>query len=167
MNRTLLLLSLLATFLVFSACKKDEDPTPETISGTYTLTSIVPSEGLDPEVDGVFGDMELMDNINCSSKLILDDADGAIYQYARISQSIIPVTVGTIDYTPMTCFGDTGDYSYTLIDGSLTISGGGGTTIFTVNSATELEFSMTDRFPVDENGVVKEKQISLTYTYTK
>lgn len=170
MNRNFPLLVLFVSLLVFSACKKEKDPTPETVSGTYTLTSIVPSKALDPEADGTFGDTELIDNITCPSKLIIDDTNGATYQFVNLNQSFTPNPMNN-DYYALDCQGDTYPYTYTLTDNSLTmtIDQGSEIIIFSVISATELhyEFSTVQEFPVEENGSVVSKEISLTYKFTK
>ncbi len=172
MYRNYLFLALLSTLLIISCKKKDGDTDPDvdTVSGTYTLTSVVSSEGLDPEEDGVFGDTELIDNISCPSRLILDETNGATFEYITITQNHYndPTGQNPMSYSPMVCANDTYTSTYSLTDNSVTVQSGGAqpTIIFNVISKSELELIETKNFPVQQNGTIVSKQLSITKKYT-
>ncbi len=168
MNSKLILLAIFACLVIFSCKEKNADPLPDTVSGSYTLSSVVSNKGLDPEQDGTFGDTELFDNLPCLSEIVIDETNEVTFRKLDLFQSVTKDQGGAvISYGELMCVSFSTIYASTLTNNSLTLTAQTGTKVLNVISNSELEYITTEDFPVEENGIVEQVQVQLTLKYTK
>ncbi|MBU2922338.1 hypothetical protein KO504_13375 [Winogradskyella psychrotolerans] len=121
-NKYILLLAVVFSF----SCSSDDDNSNDgglSVSGTYTLDSLVPSSTIDADANGTFTTEDIIDLINCDFKIVLTDNtitinmdDFSVYQPATVSSGPEGVE---LDLELVECQSYTESGTYTVEDGSL------------------------------------------------
>lgn len=165
---------MLLTLLVFS-CKKDEEATPENVSGTYTMTSITTDIPVDANGNGMFDDMELIDDVPCISRLIIDATNSFTWEYpSEVQQSILQWGNSggvsyPVEYSGVYCNAISTMGNYTLTDNSLVLSldFASLTEIINVINTNELHYVVNATFVVENNSALEAQSVTVTMKYTK
>lgn len=164
----LLLLSTILIGITFYSCSSDDDnPSDNTPSyvGTYNLTSITSNEELDPDVTGNFDDTELIDDIACTSIMILNSDNSFSWDFLGLSQ--ILNTIGTITYNQIECAtftGGTGDYQVNNNGISFVFDSSISNTNALINEDS-VTVTIIENLVVNNNGTIQSQDVQLTLTY--
>ncbi|NQX85984.1 MAG: hypothetical protein HRT67_08765 [Flavobacteriaceae bacterium] len=87
MKKLNLLFTILIGLLILSCSSDDDNNSSEepTFVGTYSLTSILSSSELDPDVTGNFNDTEIIDNVSCNSIMIINSDNSFSWDFIALS----------------------------------------------------------------------------------
>jgi len=170
MKKLNLLFAILIGLSILSCSKDDGDPplNENNHVGTYTLKSVVSNTELDPEVTGTFDETALLDNIDCSSLLILKEDNSFSWDYLSLSQ-IVNNIMYVVTYTEMECSTfNSGAGQYEITNGgiSFVFDSSVSNTNATIDGDVII-VTLTEELATDEGGIIELRNVQLTLTYEK
>lgn len=134
---------------------------------TYTLTSILSSFPLDPNVSGTFDDDELIDNIDCVSFISLNADNTFSWGFLSLNQFSTSFLGLISSYGPITCS------IPSEISGQFEISNGelsfdapilGSNVLIDENS---IEVEIREELIIEQNDIKRKEIVNLTLIYEK
>ena len=78
----------IGSLILSCSSNEDEFNSSGSIVGVYNLVSIESNNALDPDVTKEFNDTEIVDNIECSSTMILDSNGLITWDYLNLVQTL-------------------------------------------------------------------------------
>tara|TARA_R110002049_G_scaffold223573_5_gene395231 strand:+ start:995 stop:1531 length:537 start_codon:yes stop_codon:yes gene_type:complete len=156
-------------FILFSGCSKDDDSTDNTPNhfGTYTLTSISSNFLLDSNADGEFNDDQLIDNLSCSSSIVLNADNSFTWDVLNIRQDSSGFIVIS-SYEPIRCFiteNITGQF--VVDDIEITFDSSAINNVTTSINETSIEILIRPELIISEGILPQKEQVNLTLTYER
>ncbi|QCW98938.1 hypothetical protein FGM00_01955 [Aggregatimonas sangjinii] len=135
--------------------------------GVYTLTSILSGQPLDPDVTGTFNDVQLIDNVTCTSTLSLHQDNTFSFGFLKINQNSNS-SIGVItSYEPITCMALSQiSGQFKLINGALSLDAPPISSDLLIRENL-IQIIIRQELIIDQNGFKKKELVDLTFSYEK
>ncbi len=176
MKNTRLFFLMLFSATILSCSSDDNDSNDEqnndSLVGTYQLIAIDSNIPLDLNADGVFTQTDFLQELNCTSNIVIQENNDFAWGNLQIFQETeIDFEGNTTNYFPASCnnFTETGTYNATSTSIVLEYDQpeGGDTLILLIGDNNTLTAEENAFITVNNSGELESFSSTVTYTYQK